>query len=140
MSTSDLAEKNIHPLWIAMSLFAVLLLLLGLTFLSDEQVIKKTNTSEDGFVFYDFSLKYPTTATFFKKETDTLATEETVNQVTQAVIPIEEPVDSIVKEDSIKPKKTIDLAKIDSTKIFRILYPDTTGNFLKTFKSKLSSG
>ena len=123
MSDSKQEQQTIKPIYISLSLIAVLLVLLGLTLLSESEAIKKTNASEDGFVFNDFSLKYPTTEAFFKSETDTLATEETVNEVTNAVVPIEEePLDSLIIADTVKPKKTIDFTKIDTTKIFRIQY------------------
>ena len=141
MSDSNQEQQTIKPIYISLSLIAVLLVLLGLTLLSESEAIKKNNASEDGFVFNDFSLKYPTTETFFKKETDTLATEEIVNEVTNAVIPIEEePLDSLIISDPIKPKKTIDFTKIDTTKIFRIQYPDSNGVFLSDLKKSLNSG
>ena len=133
-------HKTIKPIYIALALIAVLLVLFGLTFLSQAKAIKKPNASEDGFVINDFSLKYPTTQSFFKKELDTLATEETVNLVTNAVIPVEETLDSLKITDSVKPKTTIDFTKIDTTKIFRIQYPDSTGRFITQLKQSLVSG
>ncbi|WP_459211207.1 SGNH/GDSL hydrolase family protein [Aquimarina rhabdastrellae] len=139
---------NIKPIQIAVFLILVLGVLFGLTFLSQEEAIKKKHKAEDGFALTGLQIKYPTTENFLQLEEDSVATLEQIKTVTTSVIPIEEEVpeetlvnvDSIISEPEVKlvPQK-IDFSKIDTTQIVRIRYPDSMPDFISDLRKKLNS-
>jgi lysophospholipase L1-like esterase len=101
----------------------------------------RPNKTEDGIVLQGLEIKYPTLQNFFYTQTDTLVTREEVISVTSAVVPVED--EAVAETPEEPPKRTIDLGRIDlseldSTKLVRIRYPDTTGLFVQTLRQTLA--
>ena len=136
-------DRLITPITISLNLIAVLLVLLGLTFVSKPDAIVKPNKSEDGIVVQNLGIKYPTFHSFFYTQSDSLATREEVTKVTTSVVPVEDDAVMESSEDShhnAQALKVIDLAQLDTTQLVRIRYPDNTGLFLQTLRQNLASG
>ncbi len=138
---------KIKPIQIALFLILTLIVLFGLTFLSQEEAVKSEHKAEDGFSYSGISIKYPTAQQFLQIKDDSVATLEQIKIVTTSVVPVEEePPEEIVPLDSIKTtpevkfaKQIIDFSKIDTTQIVRIRYPDSVPNFVEELKKRISS-
>ena len=126
---------NISPVKIVVYIFIVLLLLLGLTYLS------KTYTTVDGkakegFYINNIGLKYPTNATFWESKIDDKKDTKTIDSI----------VDNIKKSIIVEAKTDFtpveiipDFTKIDTSKIQRIQYPENKDAFISLLKERLQS-
>lgn len=132
-----------NPKKITVFIFAVLLVLFGLTYLS--KPITDAETTTDGFSFFGKVVKYPTTQTFFATEAISEEKKEQIDSIVDNIqelvlVEEEEPeaiVDTILT-DSLKKKNIPDFSKIDTSKIQRIAYPKDGGAYLEKLKTQLN--
>jgi len=122
----------------------ILAVLGGLLFLTTEN----TSTSEEGFFIDEYHLKYPTSASFFKLQKDSISTNKIIDQITTTITPLEIEtvnlgIDSLLTYKPAPEKKEVtpimDFSKIDTTSIERISYPKNNPNFLNELRDKLKS-
>lgn len=120
-----------HPLRISLYVVIVLMTMLGLMYFSNPHPLEDGH-SQDGFHFRNNIIKYPTYATFFR---DASLSKEQKQAIEDIVHNIEDLVES-----EIMPEEIPDYTKIDSTKIQRISYPGSAGEFLTKLQAQLNSG
>lgn len=135
------------PVKICAYIFAVLLIMLGLTYLSSSKISADGKTKE-GFYFNEIGLKYPTTNSFWNNTTidseKIKAIDSIVGNIQHTVISEEKEnkEDKIVFSDVKKVhdiRDIPDITKIDTTKIERIQYPNNAHEFISQLKQHLNS-
>lgn len=135
--------KTIKPIHIALFMLLILVVLGGLLFLTTE------NTSnEQGFFIDKYHLKYPTNASFFELQKDSISTNKIIDEITTTIVPLEIEtinlgIDSLLTHKPSAEKKettqVMDFSKIDTTSIERISYPKSDPNFLNELRAKFNS-
>lgn len=124
------------PLKICLYICITLLLLFGLTFVSQSKPSSELEDTE-GFFIGDLHLKYPKTASFLMKQAGSKADFEAMDSI---VGNIEVLIDEETLENSNKKQEVIpDFTKIDSSKIRRIVYPGSKKDFIAQLKTQLQS-
>lgn len=134
---------NLNPLKISVIFIITLLLLLVLTFFSQPQSNKD---KQEGFSVFNYTLKYPTTDSFFSKKENRTQSIKSIDSIVNTIEKIIVDNDElIIKNDSISINteeilKPIipDFTKIDTSKIHRITYPANKGHFLTQLKTNLN--
>ncbi len=125
--------------------------LFGLMFLSEKGAVKNAQVQEDGFSYDELSLKYPSYRTFLGLDKDSTISRETILEVTQTVVPLQEEPEEVPATEEVAPELVeqqtlqkdsvlrLDFTKIDTTKIVRIQYPDSNPDFVYELQRKLAS-
>ncbi|MBL7472954.1 SGNH/GDSL hydrolase family protein [Robertkochia sediminum] len=125
-----------NPRNISVFLIASLLLMFGITFLSEGHVVKE-GEEEDGFMVFDQVVKYPTTETFMMagkvEHPNTESIDSIVANIAQVVVEEEAP------EEAVK-EPVVDYRKIDTSRIKRMDWPANKQEVIAKLKKQLSSG
>ncbi|WP_067146198.1 SGNH/GDSL hydrolase family protein [Pseudotamlana agarivorans] len=125
------------PLRISVYLIIVLLILLGLTFLTDSKPLPN-GTFQEGFFIGDVTVKYPKSDTFLQKEDISEPQVTTIDSiVTNVETFIETNEVEIAEVEDLPPPPNF--RKIDTSKVKRIVYPENKLEYLEKLKSSLSS-
>ena len=130
------------PLKICLYLVVVLLVLFGLTYLSNSKKHDSGRT-EEGFFIGDFTIKYPNADTFLQRQSQNSEKTKVVDSI---VANIEEVIveEEVFEEGPMKEKpfvpKIPDLSKIDTSKVQRIDYPVDQVSFVQSLRDDMKSG
>lgn len=120
---------NYSPIKICFYICIALLIMFGLTFLSQTRSINQTET-EEGFFVGDWYFKYPNTASFLMRKGGSKDDFKSMDSI----------VDNIEMGLNDEIIATVpDFSKIDTLKVERISYPSNKHDFLAKLKSQLQS-
>lgn len=121
---------NYRPIKICLYICIALLIMFGLTFLSQTKSIDQTETQE-GFFIGDWHIKYPTANSFLMQKADSKDSFKTMDSIVDNI--------EVMKDEKEKLAQIPDFSKIDTLKVERISYPSNKHDFIAKLKSQLQS-
>ena len=120
---------NYRPIKICIYICIALLIMFGLTFISQTRTINQTETQE-GFFVGDWYIKYPNTSSFLMRQASSKDDYKSMDSIVDNI-------EKGLKDDKIA--QIPDFSKIDTLKVERISYPSNKHDFIAKLKSQLQS-
>lgn len=128
---------SFSPFKIVLYIIITLLVMLGVTFLSETRTLDNGKTQE-GFFVGDFHIKYPSTARFLEEDRGDNSHIESMDSI---VGNIENLVKKIEDNPDDAPKEVLipDFTKIDTSRVERISYPKNRTAYITQLRQSLES-